>query len=96
LKVAPLSQPTYTNTELQQRIEQNKNKLIACFNEKNLNDQDMELIGYYLLQNNTVINILFLKINSKHINSLFSSFKINLFIFIVFFSTDSYLSLPLQ
>lgn len=46
--------PTYKNQQLQQMISENKNNSVLYFSNEQLIDNDMEIISYYLLRNNTV------------------------------------------
>lgn len=59
-KPDPLQPPIYKNTELEQCIDQNKDKVLVYLNDKHLTDEDMHIVGYYLIQDKTVINILYL------------------------------------
>jgi hypothetical protein len=49
--------PTYTNDKLLQIINQKKNHSWIFLNGLNLTSEDMEIVYYYLLQNNTVMII---------------------------------------
>ncbi len=57
--------PTYTNRKLQQIIDQNKNESVVGLDDMNLTSEDTEIVVYYLLRNNTVINSLFIFILRK-------------------------------
>jgi len=59
------SPPTYTNTKLQQIINQKKSDSKVHLGYENLSCSDMEIVGYYLLVNNTVKNIFFIFILRK-------------------------------
>ena len=59
------SPPTYTNTKLQQIINQKKSDSEVYLNDQNWTCSDMEIVGYYLLLNNTVKNIFFIFILRK-------------------------------
>ncbi len=56
---------TYTNTKLQQIIDEQRSEPIVWLNDKNLIDADMVIVVYYLLRNNTVMNILFIFISDE-------------------------------
>ena len=49
-----LEPPTYQNPSLLQKINDNKNKSEISFQSSHLTDNDIFIIAYYLLQNNTV------------------------------------------
>ena len=59
------SPPTYTNTKLQQIINQKKSDSEVDSRDEKLTCADMEIVGYYLLFNNTVKNIFFIFILRK-------------------------------
>ena len=52
------SPPTYTNPGLLQYIEENRNESMIDLSDRHLKNEDVEIIGYYLLQNNTVMTYL--------------------------------------
>jgi len=51
--------PTYRNKRLEQMIDENKNESYVDFSDKDLTNDDMEIVAYYLLRNNTVSNVVF-------------------------------------
>ncbi|CAF1540590.1 unnamed protein product [Adineta steineri] len=55
--------PTHRNQELEQMIDQNKEKAYLRFYGKNLTDDDMDIMAYYLLRNNTTLTELNLSTN---------------------------------
>jgi hypothetical protein len=59
------SPPKYINTKLQQKINEKKNDSRVWLKDMKLTCEDMEIVGYYLLQNNTVKIILFILCSSK-------------------------------
>ena len=59
------SPPIYTNTKLQQIINEKKSDSRVDLKNQKLTCADMEIVGYYLLLNNTVKNILFIFILRK-------------------------------
>ena len=52
--------PTYKNRKLEQQINWEKDELVVWLDRLSLTDNDMEIVGYYLLQNNEVSNIVFI------------------------------------
>jgi hypothetical protein len=52
------SPPKHKNPELEQKINKNKDKSELNWCEEDLTDADMEIVGYYLLQNNQVSNVI--------------------------------------
>lgn len=54
------SPPTYKNSKLEEMINREKHESTIRWNYKQLSDNDMEIIAYYLLINNKVSKILFL------------------------------------
>jgi hypothetical protein len=67
------SPPTYINTKLQEIINQKKSDSSVRLRGQNLTCADMEIVGYYLLLNNTVKNIFFIFILSGNERSIFYS-----------------------
>jgi hypothetical protein len=59
------SPPKYTNKKLQQKINEKKNDSQVWLSAMKLTCEDMEIVGYYLLKNNTVKIILFIICSSK-------------------------------
>lgn len=55
-----LSPPTYTNARLQRIINEKKDDVHVDLSYKKLTNEDMEIVSYYLLRNNTVMNIFFI------------------------------------
>jgi hypothetical protein len=53
------SPPKHKNPELQEKINENKNELCLILERSNLTNEDMEIVAYYLLQNNKVSNVVF-------------------------------------
>lgn len=53
------SPPKYNNQQLEQIIDRNRNESFISLCEKQLTDDDMEIVAYYLLLNNKVSDILF-------------------------------------
>jgi len=53
------SPPKHKNPELQEKINEKKNKLYLRLARSNLTNEDMEIVAYYLLQNNKVSNVVF-------------------------------------
>ncbi len=51
----PIPPPTYTNDKLLKIINQKKKDLWVFLNGLHLTNEDMEIVDYYLLRNNTVI-----------------------------------------
>jgi len=51
------SPPKYENRELQQIIDNKKNESRLSLSYKGLTDDDMEIVGYYLLENNKVSDV---------------------------------------
>jgi hypothetical protein len=51
-----LSPPKYKNAKLEQKINENKNASELDLSESEITDEDMEIVGYYALQNNKVSN----------------------------------------
>jgi hypothetical protein len=60
-----LSPPKHRNKELQQIIKEKRNEKQINLIYKDLTCGDMEIVGYYLLRDNTVMNILFIFILRK-------------------------------
>lgn len=52
------SLPSYNNPELEEKINENKNESEVDFGSMHLNDDDMAIVTYYLLQNNDVSDII--------------------------------------
>jgi hypothetical protein len=50
------SPPNYKNEKLEQTINENKNKSELNLGRKELTDDDMAIVAYYLLRNNKVSN----------------------------------------
>ena len=50
------SPPKYKNQKLEQWINANKNEVEIYLGELSLSDEDMEIVGYYVLANNKVNN----------------------------------------
>jgi hypothetical protein len=48
----------YKNSKLEQTINDKKNESLVDLSGQNLTDNDMEIVGYYLLRNNNVSNVL--------------------------------------
>jgi hypothetical protein len=53
------SPPIYKNEKLEQMIKENENKSELSLEDRNLTDDDMEIVGYYALRNNKVSEVLF-------------------------------------
>jgi hypothetical protein len=53
------SPPKYKNQQLEQMIKENENKSKLDLEKRNLTDDDMEIVGYYVLRNNKVSDVLF-------------------------------------
>ncbi len=53
-----LPRPKYKNAKLEQKINENKDKTELWLHSLNLNDNDMELVAYYLFQTNVVSNFM--------------------------------------
>ena len=51
------SPPKHTNKQLQQKINEQKSNPYVLLSRINLTCEDMKIVGYYLLQNNTIKNI---------------------------------------
>lgn len=54
--VLSLERPTYKNEELEKIIEKNKMNNKVTLAAMGLNSADMQIVGYYLLQENKVMN----------------------------------------
>jgi len=62
------SKPTiYRNPELERKINDNKNEPSFSLSWESLTDDDMEIVAYYLLRNNTVSKCLYLFFLGKKI-----------------------------
>jgi hypothetical protein len=64
----------YENTKLEQNINKNKNESCLDLSGKRLIDADMEIVGYCLLRNNQVSNVILLlkrrdEFQYNHVNS---------------------------
>jgi hypothetical protein len=55
-----LARPKYKNAKLEQKINENKDKSELWLNSLSLNDNDMELVAYYLFQANMVSYLAFM------------------------------------
>lgn len=74
-----LSSPhKYKNPELEQIINKNKNYSSLYLSAKGLIDDDMEIIAYYLLQNNHVSDVVFLShcgLEEKYVDIFYLTIK---------------------
>jgi hypothetical protein len=52
------SPPIYKNPKLEQKINKHKDKSDLFFYGEKLTDADMEIVGYYLLRNNKVSDVI--------------------------------------
>jgi hypothetical protein len=52
------SSPKYKNPKLEQTIKKNIEESVLSLNDEGLTDDDMEIVAYYLLQNNQVNHLL--------------------------------------
>jgi hypothetical protein len=52
------SPPKYKNQKLEQKIKENENKSVLDLKKLDLTDNDMEIVGYYILRNNKVSDVL--------------------------------------
>ncbi|CAF4839605.1 unnamed protein product, partial [Rotaria sp. Silwood1] len=57
------SPPTYKNQKLRQMIHENNDNSVLYLSNEQLTDNDMEIISYYLLRNNTTLTTLYLENN---------------------------------
>ena len=66
-----MARPKYKNAELEKRIPKNNNKSGLSLSWEKLTDQDMEIVAYYAIQENTVSHIRFYVIIEDRISFLF-------------------------
>ncbi len=67
---AKLPKPKHQNAQLEQLIAENKGETKLSLNTKELTDEDMKIVAYYALQENTVSNVVF-DVMTKERNGFF-------------------------